>query len=402
MKGKKFILFFGIIFYLIYGKIIHSLMVGEIRNYEIIEDKIIIITGASSGIGLEAAKELANLRATVIFACRDKDGTEKIIEELIKQTKNNKLYFIELDLEKSESILSFIEQFKKQFKYLDILINNAGIADYDIEYVNGIEKIVKVNQIGWVLLTDQLIDLFNEKGRIINIVSHMYTWIKDKVDIIKAFKGDLDYRYAISQYFKVSSSLFLQQFLKEQNKNIKVLLLAPGAVKTEIFEKSLKNQFILRFLVQIMKFIMSPFLLTPNEACQTYLYAALRPYDQIQEEELYNFNKAAKVHQDVIKLNQGQEIYEISIKLGLKDIEQPNISNIKLNYNGIKNNQKTSWPECVGKSIQQAIQIIKKDQPNLIISVLPEGSIVTMDYRIDRVRIFHNQKGQVIQVPHIG
>lgn len=38
----------------------------------------------------------------------------------------------------------------------------------------------------------------------------MYTWIKEEIDILKAFKGDLNYRYAISQYCKVSSSLYLQ------------------------------------------------------------------------------------------------------------------------------------------------------------------------------------------------
>ncbi|CAD8195365.1 unnamed protein product [Paramecium pentaurelia] len=402
MKGKKFILLFGIILYIIYGRIIHSLMIGEQRTYQNIEDQIVIITGASTGIGMEAAREFAKLQATVIFACRDKESTENIINELIQSTKNNKLYFIQLDLEQTNSIISFVEQFKKQFKYLNILINNAGIADFDIEYVSGIEKIVKVNQIGWVLLTHQLIDYFNERGRIINIVSHMYTWIQEKVDILKAFKGDLNYRYAISQYFKVSSSLYLQQLLKEQNKDIKVLLVAPGAVNTEIYEKSLKNQFILRSLAMVMKFIMAPFFLSPNEASQTYLYAALRTYDQIRDEELYNFNKVGKLNQDMIQFNQGQEIYETSLKLGFKDIELPKIKKIKLNYKQFGNNQKSSWPECFGKTVQQAILIIKKDGPNLLIQVLPEGSIVTMDYRRDRVRIFHNSQGIVIQVPSIG
>ncbi|CAK93862.1 unnamed protein product (macronuclear) [Paramecium tetraurelia] len=377
-------------------------MVGEQRTYDNIEDQIVVITGASSGIGMEAAREFAKLKATVIFACRDQDVTENIIQELVQETKNNKLHFIFLDLEQTDSVISFVEQFKQKFKYLNILINNSGIADFDQENVSGIEKIVKVNQIGWVLLTHQLIDYFNERGRIINIVSHMYTWIGEEIDILKAFKGDLDYRYAISQYFKVSSSLYLQQLLKDQNKDIKVLLVAPGAVNTEIFEKSLKNQVILRSLVRVMKVIMDPFLLTPNEASQTYLYAALRPYDQIKDEELYNFNIVSKLNEDVIRFNQGQEIYETSLKLGFKDMELPSIKISKLHYNQIGNNQKTSWPECVGKTIQQAIQIIKKDGPNLQIQVLPEGSIVTMDYRRDRVRIFHNPKGIVIQIPSIG
>jgi len=60
---------------------------------------------------------------------------------------------------------------------------------------------------------------------------------------------------------------------------------------------------------------------------------------------------------------------------------------------------KTSWPEVVGFSVEEATKAILKDKPDADIVVLPVGSIVTADYRPDRVRIFVDT---VAQTPHVG
>ncbi|XP_044954501.1 subtilisin-chymotrypsin inhibitor-2B-like isoform X1 [Hordeum vulgare subsp. vulgare] len=61
--------------------------------------------------------------------------------------------------------------------------------------------------------------------------------------------------------------------------------------------------------------------------------------------------------------------------------------------------KKTSWPEVVGKSIEEAKEIILKDMPDADIFVLPAGSPVTLDFRSNRVRIFVDT---VASTPHIG
>nr|ACJ62208.1 maize proteinase inhibitor [Zea mays subsp. parviglumis] len=60
---------------------------------------------------------------------------------------------------------------------------------------------------------------------------------------------------------------------------------------------------------------------------------------------------------------------------------------------------KTSWPEVVGLSVEDAKKVILKDKPDADIVVLPVGSVVTADYRPNRVRIFVDI---VAQTPHIG
>ncbi|KAF7073366.1 hypothetical protein CFC21_078366 [Triticum aestivum] len=65
----------------------------------------------------------------------------------------------------------------------------------------------------------------------------------------------------------------------------------------------------------------------------------------------------------------------------------------------VATDEKTSWPEVVGLSVEKAKEIILKDKPDADIVVLPVGSPVTKDYRSERVRIFIDT---VAEIPHTG
>lgn len=80
-----------------------------------ISNKVVIITGASSGIGLEIARYLAAMGGTIIFACRNEEKALEAIEEVKKDTNNEKLEFMPLDLSSLESVNYFCLMFKKRF-----------------------------------------------------------------------------------------------------------------------------------------------------------------------------------------------------------------------------------------------------------------------------------------------
>ncbi|KAI5021092.1 hypothetical protein ZWY2020_054502 [Hordeum vulgare] len=65
---------------------------------------------------------------------------------------------------------------------------------------------------------------------------------------------------------------------------------------------------------------------------------------------------------------------------------------------GDRQNQKTEWPELVGKSVEEAKKVILQDKPEAQIIVLPVGTIVTMEYRIDRVRLFVDRLDNIAQL----
>jgi len=97
--------------------------------------KLIIVTGSSDGIGLETAKDLLKSNAKVIFACRNKNKTENIINLLPQNYKKNAI-FEQLDLESFKSIENFTKNIKSKYPKIDILINNAGMASRKTKKMN--------------------------------------------------------------------------------------------------------------------------------------------------------------------------------------------------------------------------------------------------------------------------
>lgn len=72
--------------------------------------KVVIVTGSNTGIGKETVLELARRGATVYMACRDKKRTEVARLEIIKETDNQNIFFLELDLSSLQSIRKFVAE----------------------------------------------------------------------------------------------------------------------------------------------------------------------------------------------------------------------------------------------------------------------------------------------------
>ena len=88
-------------------------------------NKFVIVTGASSGLGEYTAKDLIDKGATVIYACRNEERAKKAIDKL-KENERERAIFKKVDLCSMKSIKSFIDDIKKNYTKIDILINNAG------------------------------------------------------------------------------------------------------------------------------------------------------------------------------------------------------------------------------------------------------------------------------------
>jgi len=86
--------------------------------------QVIIITGANSGIGFEATKQLASQKATVVMACRNEAKAKKAIEDL--GLPDNTVY-LPLDLSDLASVREFAKKFTESYDRLDVLVNNAGV-----------------------------------------------------------------------------------------------------------------------------------------------------------------------------------------------------------------------------------------------------------------------------------
>ncbi len=122
--------------------------------------KVVVITGANSGLGLESSKALAAKGATVVMACRNLSKAEKAKAEVLQTVPNAKLDVMQLDNASLDSVRAFASAFKAKYDRLDILLNNAGVmAIPRAETKDGFEMQLGVNHLAHFALTGFLLDV---------------------------------------------------------------------------------------------------------------------------------------------------------------------------------------------------------------------------------------------------
>ena len=123
----------------------------------------VVVTGANSGLGFEAAKQFATHGASVVLACRDTERGTEAGERIREDAPETPLTVIELDLADLASIRRFARHFSERFDDLHVLCNNAGVmAIPRTETVDGFETQFGVNHLGHFALTGLLMGYLRE------------------------------------------------------------------------------------------------------------------------------------------------------------------------------------------------------------------------------------------------
>jgi short-subunit dehydrogenase len=135
-----------------------------------IKDKVVIVTGASGGIGLALARELASKGAKVILAARSTDKLKKLESEILNS------YAIPTDMRKIENVKNLIQKTKEKFGKIDILVNNAGQGlSSSVEKINlnDYRDIMELNVFAILKAMQEVIPIMREQGGglILNISS---------------------------------------------------------------------------------------------------------------------------------------------------------------------------------------------------------------------------------------
>jgi retinol dehydrogenase-12 len=213
------------------------------------KDRVVIITGANRGIGKAATKEIAKLGARIYMACRSLDSANEVKKEIVKETNNENVFVLELDLASTDSINKFVTSFKNKESKLDVLINNAGITSRTKELNDaGVELTFAINVLGHHYLTKLLIDLLEKSSpsRIINVASE-YAGGLDLNDI-NYDKRNYDTTAAYKQSKQANRMLTREWAKNLQSKNISVYSMTPGWVpNTDLFrEQSTFNKAVIK------------------------------------------------------------------------------------------------------------------------------------------------------------
>jgi NAD(P)-dependent dehydrogenase (short-subunit alcohol dehydrogenase family) len=155
----------------------------NVKNSWTIEDipdksgKIVIVTGANSGIGYEATRSLAHRGATVVMACRSLEKGQIALEQIQGENPRGKIILRQVDLADLSTVKRFAGRFLEEFDRLDILINNAGVMATPYQKtVDGFERQFGTNHLGHFMLTGLLIDLLKStsNSRVVTVSSYAH------------------------------------------------------------------------------------------------------------------------------------------------------------------------------------------------------------------------------------
>lgn len=236
------------------------------------QGKTILITGGNAGIGKATVYQLAEMGAKVTIACRDIRRSESVARKIQKSTGNQHISVLACDLASFSSIENAVQQFKKQYDHLDVLINNAGIFSTRLQKTQeGFEQQFGVNHLGHFLLTKLLLGRLKASfhARVINVTSVAH--FKGTINF-DSFRGEVKPYNGLEAYAqsKLANVLFTREMAR-RFPSIQCNCLHPGVVRTGIGTKNTK------WSMSLLWMIWKPFMCSPERGAKTSVYLASSP-----------------------------------------------------------------------------------------------------------------------------
>lgn len=203
--------------------------------------KVVIVTGANSGIGFESAKAFAAKGARTILACRNMEKAQTALVKIMAEVPGAQAEIMRLDLADLGSVRDFVATFRASYDRLDVLLNNAGImmVPYGIT-VDGYERQLGTNHLGHFALTGQLIDLLcaTPGSRVVNVSSLAHLSGEMAFDNF-LYEGGRDYTpqaaYGRSKLANLLFTYELQRRLAAAGADAIAVAAHPGLSETNLF-----------------------------------------------------------------------------------------------------------------------------------------------------------------------
>lgn len=215
-------------------------------------DKVVLITGGTSGLGLESAKRLGAAGATIVLTSRSTEKGVEAVEAVRDYIKSKvagepKVYSLTLDLDDLSSVKAFPDSFglligSLGLKGIDVLLNNAGVMAIPKREitVDGYERTFQSNHLGHFVLTADLFPYLNrDKATVINVSSEAYQIARGGLDFSN-LNGENSYNpWTAYGQSKLANILFTQELQRRaiasgDSSWLTAVTLHPGAVSTDL------------------------------------------------------------------------------------------------------------------------------------------------------------------------
>lgn len=240
---------------------------------KILSNKVCLITGATSGIGLVAAQTFAEMGAILFLTCRNRAKGETIVSDIQKKTGNTQITLLHGDLSSLGDVRNIAKSFLQYDQPLHLLLNNAGVFNFKrVMTVDGYEEMFAVNHLAPFLLTNLLLDRMRESApaRIVTVASGAHILVKgmnfDDLNYEKSFSALKVYSHS-----KLANILFNRELARRlESSGVTANAVDPGEVSTGL---ALQNGWFAKLLNKLMRV----FLKSPEKGAQTSIYASVSP-----------------------------------------------------------------------------------------------------------------------------
>jgi len=217
-------------------------------------NKIVIVTGANSGIGYEAARAIARKGARVIMACRSLEKGEAAAAQIRRENPQGELILKQLDLANLSSVRNFATEFLAEYKQLDILINNAGVMAIPYRKTrDGFEMQFGTNHLGHFALTGLLIELLKNtpNSRVVTVSSYAHIIGKINFDDLNSERSYQKWlAYGQSKLANLLFAYELQRRSAKNGNNPISIAVHPGYAATNLQNSSSFFSFTNNFMAQ--------------------------------------------------------------------------------------------------------------------------------------------------------
>ena len=281
--------------------------------------KLAIITGAGKGMGFEEAKAVAAKGFHTIMACHHPEVAEEKRQEIIRETGNENVEIMGLELADLSNVRRFADDVKARFTHLDLLMNNAGMLATKFQTtVDGLERTVAVNYVGPYLLTRLLLPLMAEGGRIVNMASLTYKYgFLDFPDFFTRGRKGGFWRIPIYSNSKLAVTLFTFDLAARlKDKGITVNAADPWIASTDIIHLDM------RLVDALADLCFRPLIRTPRQGADTAIRLLLDEDKAGQTGTFNRSNRIINVGDKYLHHKQMQELWDRTEDIVRKYLEE--------------------------------------------------------------------------------
>jgi NAD(P)-dependent dehydrogenase (short-subunit alcohol dehydrogenase family) len=288
--------------------LIFSQFLVVILKYFFVKNKIIVITGGTSGVGKATVVKLASFGSKVVILARNKNKAELVLKEIKKSIPDAQLDFVETNLSSLKSVAKAAEQILLKYKTIDVLINNAGGVFSEKEITeDGFETAFQVNHLSHFLLTQLLLPslLSSPQSRVINLSSEAHRIGSIDFSNLNGEKKFSTWKqYGATKLMNVIHAKGLAN--RYSDKGLMAFSLHPGVVRTEFGSN---NGGLLGYFNKM------PFLITPEKGAETSIYLASQEAFKLQNGGYYKKSMIAYSSLQSQDLDIQEELWNVSMEL---------------------------------------------------------------------------------------